>query len=122
MRHRNITTTHEWSRMAIDSLFERGTLSDWREFASALKDNVELSKNTLFMCEHHENQASAALARTLVEHFHPELFVADRERRVANIELRNYIDSSGEATEIENEQIDADLAGEYGSTHDDTET
>ena len=72
MRHRNITTG-EWTLMAIDSLFERGTLPDWQEFAEALKDNAELARNTLFMCERHSDKGSAALARTLVEHFHPEL-------------------------------------------------
>ena len=58
--------------MAIDSLFERGTFHDWQEFAQALKDNAALARNTLVMCERHSNEGSAALARTLVEYFHPE--------------------------------------------------
>ena len=72
MQHRNINTD-EWSRMAIDSLFERGVLPDWREFAQALRRDVDLASETLLMCERHPNKASAALARTLAEHFHPEL-------------------------------------------------
>jgi hypothetical protein len=72
MRHRNINT-EEWSRMAIDSLFERGVLPDWREFAQALQRDVNLASETLLMCERHPDKASAALARTLAEHFHPEL-------------------------------------------------
>lgn len=72
MRHRNLLTG-AWPRMAIDSLFARGTLSDWREFARALRDSPELAKHTLVMCEHHADQAAAALARVLVEHFHSEL-------------------------------------------------
>ena len=72
MRHRNLTS-EEWSRMAIDSLFDRGALPDWREFAQELRNNEELARDTLFMCEHHTEKGAAALARTLVEHFHPEL-------------------------------------------------
>ncbi len=118
MRHRNLTT-HEWSRMAIDSLFDRGTLPDWREFAQELRNNEELARNTLFMCEHHQEKASAALAQTLVEHFHPKLLVSDRERHAANTRLREHVVSLGHPTEIDNESIDRDLAREYGSTHDD---
>jgi hypothetical protein len=72
MQHRNINT-QEWSRMAIDSLFERGVLADWREFAQALQRDVNLASETLLMCERHINNPSAALARALAEHFHPEL-------------------------------------------------
>lgn len=72
MRHRNLNSD-EWSRMAIDSLFDRGTLPDWREFAQAVKNDVELARDTIFMCERHEEKGSAALALALVEHFHPEL-------------------------------------------------
>ena len=72
MQHRNIVT-EEWSRMAIESLFERGKLPDWREFVQALQKREELAINTLFICDHHPDRRSAALARTLVEHFHPGL-------------------------------------------------
>lgn len=72
MRHRNITT-QEWSRMAIDSLFERGRLSDWKEFAKAVRNDQDLARSTLAMCERHPDERSAALARVLVEHFHPAL-------------------------------------------------
>lgn len=65
--------TTEWSRMAIDSLFERGTLADWREFAAALRKDAELARHTLVMCARHDDRASAALALVLVEHFHPGL-------------------------------------------------
>jgi hypothetical protein len=59
--------------MAIDSLFERGTLHDWREFTQALKDDSALARNTLVMCERHSDKGSAALARTLIQHFHPDI-------------------------------------------------
>lgn len=59
--------------MAIDSLFERGKLADWMEFARALQNDAELARNTLLMCARHQDRRAAALARVLVEHFHPML-------------------------------------------------
>jgi hypothetical protein len=66
--------------MAIDSLFERGTLHDWREFARALRNDAALARNALLMCERNSNPGSAALARTLVEHFHPQLSTEGENR------------------------------------------
>lgn len=59
--------------MAIDSLFERGTRSDWNEFVSVMRKNKSLAKDTLYMCEHHKNVESANLARVLVSHFYSML-------------------------------------------------
>ena len=72
MRHRNLNT-EEWSRMAIDSLFDRGTLADWQEFAQMLKGDVGLAQETLLIAARHAEQGAAELARILVEHFHPDL-------------------------------------------------
>lgn len=72
MQHRNLNT-QEWSRMAIDSLFDRGTLPDWQEFAQALRVDIDLARETLFMAERHAERGAAELARVLVEHFYPEL-------------------------------------------------
>lgn len=69
MKHRNLRNA-EWTRMAIDSLFEDGTLPDWREFSIALKSDVRLARDTLYVCDHHSNTESAALARVLVSHFY----------------------------------------------------
>ena len=60
--------------MALDSLFERGTLENWREFTTALRhDNGTLIEETLFMCERTRERGSAALAKTLVEQVTQEL-------------------------------------------------
>jgi hypothetical protein len=59
--------------MAIDSLFDRGTPADWQEFAQALRADVDLARETLFMAARHAEQGAAELARVLVEHFHPGL-------------------------------------------------
>jgi hypothetical protein len=72
MEHRNITT-QEWSRMAIDSLFDRGVLPDWKEFAQALRSDEALAKETLLMCARHQERGSVEAARRLVAHFHPQL-------------------------------------------------
>ncbi len=44
--------------------------------------------------------------------------VSDDERHAANRRLRQHIVSLGYPTGIDNESIDADLAREYGSTHE----
>ncbi len=61
--------------MAIDSLFDRGIRRDWEEFVSAMRKDKRLAKDTLFMCDHHQNIESANLARVLVRHF----YGADKE-------------------------------------------
>lgn len=76
MLHRNINTT-EWSRMAIDSLFERGNLSDWQELFKAAKEDRELAKDILFMARRREADGTSVLAEALVRKLHPELFTSD---------------------------------------------
>ena len=66
MKHRNINTD-QWTRMAIDSLFEDGTLPDWKEFYQALQTDGRLVNETIFVCDHHSNIESATLARFLVD-------------------------------------------------------
>ena len=72
MEHRNIIT-QKWTRMAIDSLFDRGVLPDWKEFAHALRSDEELAKETLLMCTRHQERGSVELARVLINYFHPLL-------------------------------------------------
>lgn len=69
MKHRNLTT-QDWTRSAIDSLFERGIRPDWEEFSRALGHDKLLARETLLVCDYHQNTESAALARTLVNHFY----------------------------------------------------
>ncbi len=59
--------------MAIDSLFERGDKRDWQEFASVLRDDKSVARDALFMCDHHANIESAALARVLIRHFYGDI-------------------------------------------------
>jgi hypothetical protein len=75
MEHRNMIG-HEWTRMAIDSLYSRGLLPDWQEFAESLAKDRRVAESALVIGERHEDTGSAALARILVKRFHPELFAA----------------------------------------------
>jgi hypothetical protein len=75
MEHRNMTG-QEWTRMAIDSLYSRGQLPDWQEFAESLAKDRRVAESALVIGERHEDTGSAALARILVERFHPELLAA----------------------------------------------
>jgi hypothetical protein len=54
-------------------LFDRGGLIDWREFAAAMKADVAIARDTLRACEHHDDPGAKAIARILVERFHPGL-------------------------------------------------
>jgi hypothetical protein len=78
MQHRHIAT-NEWIPMAVESLFDRGEMPDWQEFGRALAKDRNLGLIALMLAERHEDRGSAALARILVERFHPEL-LAMRDR------------------------------------------
>lgn len=60
--------------MAIESLFDRGTLDDWREFADALRTDPGVAERALAVCSYREPDGSEGLARVLVEHFHPAVY------------------------------------------------
>ena len=59
--------------MALDSLFERGQLSDWKEFVSVLEKDKHLAEETLTVCSYHKNTGSAKLAFVLVEGIYPDI-------------------------------------------------
>lgn len=65
MIHRHLTTT-EWSRMAIESLFDRGTLADWREFVAALRRDDALAEEVLRVCAYREPDGAERIARVLI--------------------------------------------------------
>lgn len=72
MKHRNLKT-EDWSKMAIDSLFERGTLPDWKEFVSVLEKDKHLAEETLAVCKYHQNTNSVKLALVFLEDFYPDI-------------------------------------------------
>lgn len=77
MMHRNINTT-EWTRMAIDSCFERGNLVDWQELFQVAKEDREVAKDILAMARRRrEADGTAALAESIVRKIHPELFASE---------------------------------------------
>lgn len=69
MKHRNLKD-EKWTRMAIDSLFERGVRRDWEEFVSVMRSDRKLAEDTLITCRYHSNKESAELAKVLIRHFH----------------------------------------------------
>lgn len=69
MKHRDLKN-EEWSRMAIDSLFDRGKPEDWKEFASALKHDRQIALDAIYMSKHHAERGAAELAHVLVRHFY----------------------------------------------------
>jgi hypothetical protein len=71
MRHRHIDT-EGWPPMAIESLFERGKLEDWREFVRCIKADRELAVSAMRIAERHSDAGSAALAKLLVHHIYPD--------------------------------------------------
>ena len=72
MKHRHLTTEN-WSRMAIDSLFDRGKLADWKEFVSVLSTDRELAEQTLAVCKYHKNTGSVELALVFLTDFFSDL-------------------------------------------------
>ncbi|HZL35968.1 MAG TPA: hypothetical protein VFC78_11700 [Tepidisphaeraceae bacterium] len=72
MLHRHINTA-DWTLMAIESLFERGELADWKEFVQAMKKDARIAERALQIAATHEDTGSAALARILVTRVHPRL-------------------------------------------------
>jgi len=72
MLHRHLNSA-EWTPMAVESLFDRGEMADWQEFTKALAKSKDVARYALTISEGHEDEGSAALARILVERFHPGL-------------------------------------------------
>lgn len=72
MIHRN-TTTSKWTLMSIESLFERGTIADWKEFARALRVDPALAQRALKVCHYREPDGAEGIALSLIAHFHPSV-------------------------------------------------
>jgi hypothetical protein len=65
--HRHLET-REWTLMAIESLFDRGTLADWREFFTALQHDPKLAERALTVCRYREPDGAEQIALALIEH------------------------------------------------------
>ncbi|NDC36796.1 MAG: hypothetical protein EBZ48_01955 [Proteobacteria bacterium] len=72
MQHRNLNTT-EWTHTAIESLFERGTLADWREFNRAMRDDRILAVRALEVSAYREADGSEGIARAFINQLYPDL-------------------------------------------------
>lgn len=65
MTHRHITAT-DWSLMAIESLLDRGTLEDWREFARAIKRDPSLPARVRKVCDYRQPDGAERIALALL--------------------------------------------------------
>ena len=59
--------------MAVESLFDRCELADWREFDQSMRLDVELAKSALTLAKGHEDGGSATSVRILIEQCHSTL-------------------------------------------------
>jgi hypothetical protein len=53
--------------MAIESLFDRGNLDDWREFARALRADPQMAERVKRVCGYRPKDGSERIAMALVE-------------------------------------------------------
>ena len=65
MKHRHITTT-EWTLMAIESLFDRGNLDDWKEFARALRADPTIAERAIRVCQYREADGAEGIALAII--------------------------------------------------------
>ncbi|HZL37764.1 MAG TPA: hypothetical protein VFC78_20775 [Tepidisphaeraceae bacterium] len=65
MIHRHITTS-KWTAMAIESLFDRGTLQDWRELAAALKADPALVGEVRRVCAYRRPDGVERIAEAIL--------------------------------------------------------
>ena len=68
MQHRHLAT-QEWTLMAIESLFDRSQLHDWREFAVALRADPDLAEQTLRVCGYRKPDGAEGIAQALIRGF-----------------------------------------------------
>jgi hypothetical protein len=53
MQHRHLNGNVRWTKAAIDSALERGSLADWRERFAEAKQNAALAESVLQVARQH---------------------------------------------------------------------
>lgn len=53
IRHRHLTADVDWSKAAIDSALERGSLAEWRELLRAARRDESLAESVLQVARNH---------------------------------------------------------------------
>jgi len=53
VEHRHITSDADWSKVAIDSLLERGDLSDWQELYAAMQQDRRIAERVIEVAFNH---------------------------------------------------------------------
>ena len=76
MRHRHLTSAAGWSKPAIDSALDRGSLADWRELFSAARRDQTLASNVLEVARHHPMPGVLPIVEHILKRAWPNLFTA----------------------------------------------
>lgn len=83
MNHRHIDTG-EWSLMAIESLFDRGSLTDWQGFSASLRGDIAIAHRALRVTKYREPDGSEGIARALIAHYYPAFPLPPIDARHSN--------------------------------------
>jgi hypothetical protein len=70
MQHRHLTTDAGWSKVAVDSILERGDLADWQELFAASATDGNLAATVIEVARQHPT-AGSGLAIHLAKHCLP---------------------------------------------------
>lgn len=65
MLHRHITS-EGWTLMAIESLFDRGGLADWRELSDAIRTDRQAKERLAAVCRYREPDGAERIAMALM--------------------------------------------------------
>lgn len=66
MRHRHLNSSG-WTAATVDSVLERGDLSDWRELFAAVRESCEVAELVRRVALSHDLGGASVLAKALVE-------------------------------------------------------
>ena len=73
IQHRHLTSDVGWSKAAIDSALERGSLADWRELLSAASRDQVLAASVLEIAERHPMPGVLPIVEHLLKRAWPNL-------------------------------------------------
>jgi hypothetical protein len=73
IQHRHLTAEAGWSKAAIDSVLDRGSLAEWRELFAAAGDDADLAARVLEVARSHPLPGVLSIVEDLVRKAWPTL-------------------------------------------------
>jgi hypothetical protein len=73
IQHRHLTAEAGWSKAAIDSVLDRGSLAEWQELFAAAGDDAELAGRVLEVARCHPLPGVLPIVEHLVRKAWPAL-------------------------------------------------